>query len=198
MGRNAEDSGADRRLPPGWNSVDASTPAGFIYVAVWREFPDMTQLEFDCAWAAPLGSPDNLAGLRVARTKSLAGNAVATVAALRSAREQRLDLSDDEWERLIRRLWTYLRPHQQVDPSEILAELALTHPRPRASELPPEIVAQGAPTRRKPGPTQIVTRAAVLRCRAELRASEKPHGHQALARALDVSVSTIRRRLAGN
>lgn len=197
MGRDVEDPEVDRRLPPGWTSLDASTPAGFVYVAVWREYPDMTPLEFDCAWAAPLGSPDNLADVRVARTKSLARNAVAAVAALRAARKERLDLSDDHWERLIRRIWTYLRPHQQVDPSEILAEVALTHP-PRPSELPPEIVAHAAPTRRKPGPSQIVTRAMVLECRAELRANDKPHGYQALARALDVSVSTVRRRLAGH
>ncbi len=42
MSGNGDDPDIDQRLPPGWNWADASTPGGFIYVEVWREFPDST------------------------------------------------------------------------------------------------------------------------------------------------------------
>jgi hypothetical protein len=185
-------------LPPGWDSLAATTPGGFIYVAVWRKFPDMTQLELDCALTAPLGSPTSLSRLDVPRVHSLAGNAVATVGVLRAARRERLDLSDDQWERLVRRIWPHLNAEQRLNPQEILAELALTHPVPQRRELSPDLLAASAPTRRKPGPTLIVDRQQVERCRTALRAAGKLHGHRAVARALVVSVSTVRRRLAGH
>ncbi|MDQ2935496.1 MAG: hypothetical protein M3R49_11070, partial [Chloroflexota bacterium] len=144
---------AGSELPPGWTSSDASTPGGFVYVNVWREFPDMTQFELDCALAAPLGSPPSLAGLAVARVKpSLAGYGVATVRTLREARGERLDLSEDHWGRLLGRIWPHLTAEQRLNANEILAELDLTHPKPPRRGRPPADLANSAPARRKPRP----------------------------------------------
>ncbi len=185
-------------LPPGWTASDATTPGGFIYVAVWREFRDLTQLELDCAQSAPLGSPPGLPGLHAARAPSLAGIALATVRALRAARGERPDLSDDQWERLIRRIWPTVGSAQRMEAREILAEIDLTHPMPPRRTLPAEVLAASAPARRRDGPKPIVDRDEVEICQAALRAAGKPHGYQAVARALAVSVSTVRRRLAGH
>lgn len=140
-------SAADRRLPPGWTSLDATTTAGFIYVAVWREFPDVTQVEFNCAMQAPLGSPASLAGLEVARAKSsLAGNAVATVRARREARRERADLSDDHWLPCLQLIWPSLPTEQRLSAQDILAAVAILLPAPSRAEYQtrPDIVAAAA------------------------------------------------------
>jgi hypothetical protein len=48
------------------------------------------------------------------------------------------------------------------------------------------------------GPGAIITRETVLAKQAELKAAGLPSGHNSLARALNVSVDTVKRRLAGN
>jgi hypothetical protein len=186
----------DADLPHGWSWLDATTPAGFIYVSMWREFGQVSELEAECAVHAPLGSPNDL--LAVARTKSLAGNAVVTVRAMREARAQRPDLTTDQWERLIRRSWHHLTPQQRMSPRELLAEMELTHPTPPRRAVDPLIAAESARKARRPGPELIVTSDQVKECRAALRASGKPHGYRAVAAALAVSVSTVRRRLTRN
>ena len=176
---------ADSERPPGWTALHASTAGGRLYVAVWREFPDMTQLELDCAIAPPPG----IAWLEPV-------DAVARIRAMREARTRRLDLADDQWQRLVHRAWPNLTEAQRLSAQEILAELELTHPQPR--QRPPADGAKWAPAQRKPGPELIVGRQEVEDCRAELIAMGKPHGHQAVARALGVSRTTVRRCLSGH
>jgi hypothetical protein len=57
---------------------------------------------------------------------------------------------------------------------------------------------QGGVSARRPGPEPIVTKAQVLAKRLELKAAGKHSGYGSLAKALNVSEATIRRRLAGN
>lgn len=158
-----------------------------MYVAIWREFPDMTQLELDCA----IAPPPEISWLQPE-------DVVARVRAMREARRERRDLSEDHWQRLIGRIWPHLNASQRLNPNEILAELDLTHPKPPRRGLPPADVANSAQARRKPGPELIVSREEVEECRAALIAAGKPHGYQAIARGLAVSAATVRRRLRGH
>lgn len=187
-------------LPPGMTSADATTAAGFVIANVWRVFPDVTQFELNCAWEAPLGAPPGWAESEHAKLASspMAGNAITTVVVLREARRERADLSEDKWLRLVGRLWPHLNVAQRLNPKEILAELDVTHPMPlRRRGLPADSANSAAP-RRKPGPKLIVTREEVEKCRVALLAAGKPYGYEALARVLDVSTTTVRRRLRGN
>lgn len=188
------------RHPPGMTSADASTPAGFVIANVWRVFPDVTQFELTRAWEAPLGHPLGWAGSAAAQltSSSMAGNAVTTVSVLREAHRARLDLSDDHWQRLVGRIWPHLTAAQRLNANEILAELDLTHPKPSQRGHPPAGMANSAAERRKPGPKLIVNREVVEEWRAALLAAGKPHGYEALARALVVSPATVRRRLRGH
>lgn len=54
------------------------------------------------------------------------------------------------------------------------------------------------PTTKKPGPPPMVTRERVELTRAALQADMKPDGPTAIARALNVHPSTVRRRLRGD
>ncbi len=108
-------SGAE--LPPGWTALNASTAYGHLHVAVWRAFPDATQFEYGCAVA----SPPDMGWLRP-------GEAVARVNALREARRERSDLTEDRWQRLVHREWPHLTESQRQDAHEILAELELGAP----------------------------------------------------------------------
>jgi hypothetical protein len=51
---------------------------------------------------------------------------------------------------------------------------------------------------KRPGPPLAATAEAALRVRAELQAAGKPAGYKSVARVLDVSTSTARRRLTGD
>ncbi len=53
------------------------------------------------------------------------------------------------------------------------------------------------PARKKPGPSLIISADEVVKKREELRAQDEPFGYDSVARALGVSPSTVRRRLAG-
>lgn len=185
MGKRPTSNPSDMELPPGWTALHASTAAGHRHLAVWRAFPDATQFEYDCAMTPPV---DWLQ----------AEQAVAWVGALREARHERLDLSEDQWRRLVGRIWPHLTERQRRDENEIVAELGLTPPRSARRGRPATDLANSAPGRRKPGPLPVVSRVQVEECRAALIAADKPHGYQAIARALTVSVATVRRRLRGN
>ncbi len=116
---------ASRRLPPGWDSSQASTAGGSVYVNVWRVFPDATDFERELASLAPLGSPPDPGGIDLSEVSPTAGYAVVTVAAVRKARNERPDLLDDTWVRSLRMVWSTLTLDQRLDPSEISKAIAL-------------------------------------------------------------------------
>ena len=163
----------DVALPPGMSALQASTLAGYARVTVWRAFPDATDFEY----ALADGDPRVVEGLRGARSK-------------------RPDLSDRSFERLLARGWHNLDYLQRASEAEILGELGLSAPEPGIGRSR-TVLMDAVPSRRKSGPDLIVTTEAVLRQRDRLIAVGEPHGYAALADALSVSVSTIRRRLLG-
>lgn len=98
--------------------VWATTSGGAVYLAVWRAFPDAPPFEHGLALAQAPGI-DWL---------PLPADAVARVRALREARGGRPDLTEDRWQRLVRRMWSALTEAQRQDAHEILAELGLGAP----------------------------------------------------------------------
>ena len=119
---------ASRRLPPGWDASQASTAAGSVYTNVWRVFPDATDFERELASLAPLGSPPDPPWVDLSEVSPHAGYAVVTVAAVRQARNERPDMADDTWERVLRIVWSALTLDQQRDASEIVKAVALISP----------------------------------------------------------------------
>lgn len=99
----------------------AITPWGSLYVAVWQALRDVTPWEHGLAEARAPGQD----WLPVPR------DAVARVRALREARRQRPDLSDDTWQRLVHQVWAGLTEPQRSDPRAILAQLNAIRPTPR-------------------------------------------------------------------
>jgi len=97
-------------LPPGWTVLNSSTTYGHLYVAVWRAFHDATPWEYGFAMA----SPPNLGWIH-------ASDAVTRVRALREARAQRPDLSDNTWQELVDDKTPSLSERQRKDPEAILA-----------------------------------------------------------------------------
>jgi hypothetical protein len=135
--RRASRKRSERRLPPGWDSSSASTPAGSVYVNVWRVFPDATPFELELAMQAPIGAPRNQADVDLSEVDPYAGNAVLTVAAQRSAREQRPDLvARGSWERSLRVVWPSLTYSQRLDAREILTAISVISPRSRSAMQP--------------------------------------------------------------
>lgn len=116
--------------PPGWveeaalrgidPAVWASTPAGAVYLEVWRAFPDATPWEHGLAAVRAPGQP-----WLVAR------DAVAGIAGVREARPQRPDLSENHWQRLVGQFWERLTQPRRSDPRAILAEVDAIRPMPR-------------------------------------------------------------------
>lgn len=101
---------AARSGRPGILDTWASTTRGSLYLAVWRAFPDATT--FEQGWAAARApGHDWVPSPR---------DAVARIAALREARRQRPDLSDDTWQELVADIVPKLSEGGRQDPEAIL------------------------------------------------------------------------------
>lgn len=93
---------------PGILDIWASTPGGVVYLAAWRA--DATT--FEQGWAAARApGHDWVPSPR---------DAVARIAALREARQQRPDLSDDTWQELVADIAPKLSEEGRQDPEAIL------------------------------------------------------------------------------
>jgi hypothetical protein len=79
------------------------------------------------------------------------------------------------------------------DHAAVLAYPSLFEP----GDAPSVVVSTPVPKRLSAGPAPIVTRDQVLAKRAELEAAGLPAGRDSIAKALDVSPDTVRRRLVG-
>ncbi len=137
-----------RRLPPGMTAIGASTPAGFLYVTLWRVFGEVTPFDMELARQAPDGSPTDPHDLDLSQVSPLVGNAVVTVAAAHAARGERPDLETNAWERIARVVWPTLSAQQRMDPAEISAAITLISPRSRrarARRTPPPRRGRGRP-----------------------------------------------------
>ena len=170
--RRAARKEASRRLPPGWDSLQASTAAGFVHVNVWRVFPDATDFERELAFQAPLGSPPDPPEVDLSEVSPLAGYAVVTVAAVRQARNERPDMVDDTWARALRIVWSTLTLDQQLDASEISKAVALISPPGHRPSIPAPPVHRRGPGRPLEQPNLFYRRYREARAKLGIEATD--------------------------
>jgi hypothetical protein len=150
----------------------ATSSPGAVYLAVWRQFRDATSFEQGLA-----GTP--LSGYSPIRLP-FPEEGVARVKAVRRARTNRPDLSDDRWAWVLSFVWPTLSDEARKDHQAILAAVEALAPSPRAT------VAEAR------GLTVPLIRLAAQRVR---RRTDRAPTQALVAEELGTSVATLKRAI---